>query len=420
MTFARGTPRLEDALLGSHIELRDDLVLAGLSEAEWRRRAPLPGSVTLDFVKMRLARLDIPMGTGAWVPALVDGCDSPERVEALAAFFLARVIDRSCRWVTAERQDLLKERAPLWSFSIGVPVKYANSLALGRFRRVLGIAATWARRGVPESTTLAGACSAVRDLERVRWTTDVSVQAEIAAAVRSFITSPRALEGIYLYFDVGAGTLDGASFRFHRPPDKPSQVNFYSGEVEHLGVAAVAGVVAAATSLAVAEVERILAEPHSRDNLSGLLDDAERQIQNLIVKVIMCSKRVDGKEWRKGLDDLAQAYHRRRHANPAGPIPLFVGGGGSGSSFFRSAILSTYDERSLGNAGVRRYSLEEVPLPDDLDMSGMASEHFRRFAVAYGLSIPPEEGPDVDLPPPECEPPRRTPEPPVTDYQDLP
>lgn len=420
VTFARGKPRPEDTLLRSHIELSDGRVLAGLSEAEWRRRAQPPGSIDLDFVKMRLAQLDIPTRAGAWVPAPVDGCESADRVEALAAFFLARVINRSCSWVSEARRDLFTGRTPLWSFSIGVPVKYANSPALGRFERVLGVAAAWARRGVPESTTLADACAAVRDLERVRWTTDVSVQAEIAAAVRSFITSPRALEGVYLYFDVGAGTLDGASFRFYRPPNESSQINFYSGEVEQLGVAAVAGMVAPAASWEAAEIERILGEPHSRDKLSGLLDDAERQIQTLVAKVIMSGKRVDRLGWSAGLDDLAREFHRRRRANPAGPIPLFIGGGGSGSSFYQSAILSTYEHRGLANAGIRRYSLEQLPLPADLDMSGLASEHFRRFAVAYGLSIPPEEGPNVDLLPPEPEPIGHRPGPPrgVPDYLD--
>jgi hypothetical protein len=53
-------------------------------------------------------------------------------------------------------------------------------------------------------------------------------------------------------------------------------------------------------------------------------------------------------------------------------------------------------------------------------MSGLAVEHFGRFAIAYGLSIPPEEGPNVDLLPPEPEPLSRRPGPPpgMTDYLD--
>jgi hypothetical protein len=420
VTFSTGKPRLEDALVRSHIELGDGRIVAGLSAAEWRHRSRPPGSTDVDFVKMRLASLDLPVGADGWALTPVDGCESPDRVEALAAFFLARVIDRSCAWIVHGKSDLLTGRTPLWSFSIGVPVKYANSPCLGRFERVLGVAAAWARRGVPQTTTLDEACATVKDLEQVRWTTEVSVQAEIAAAVRSFITSARALEGVYLYFDVGAGTLDGASFRFYRPPEESSQINFYSGEVEELGVAAIAGMIAPRSEWDAAEVEQLLGEPHCRDKLSGLLNDPERRIQTLVAKVIMSGKRVDRLGWRAGLDDLAREYYRRRRANTAGPIPLFIGGGGSASSFYRSAILTTYERRGLGNAGVRPYSLEELPLPDDLEMSGLAAEHFRRFAIAYGLSIPREEGPDVDLLPPDPDPPRYRPGPPpgTTDYGD--
>src|SRR5439155_168095 len=101
-------------------------------------------------------------------------------------------------------------------------------------------------------------------------------------------------------------------------------------------------------------------------------------------------------------------------------MPLFIGGGGSASPFYRSVILSTYQNRNLENAGVGRYSLENLPLPDDLNMSGLREEHFQRFAVAYGLSIPPDEGPDVELRPPEPDPPRGIlgSPPGVTDYSD--
>ena len=52
--------------------------------------------------------------------------------------------------------------------------------------------------------------------------------------------------------------------------------------------------------------------------------------------------------------------------------------------------------------------MQDVPFPSDFDMSGISKDHFHRFAIAYGLSIPDHETPKVagfprqfpDAPPP--------------------
>ena len=68
------------------------------------------------------------------------------------------------------------------------------------------------------------------------------------------------------------------------------------------------------------------------------------------------------------------------------------------SSFYRGVVGSTYDVHRLENANVGRYGLADIPQPQDLDMAGVPAVHFHRFAIAYGLSVPPEELPDVELP----------------------
>ena len=50
------------------------------------------------------------------------------------------------------------------------------------------------------------------------------------------------------------------------------------------------------------------------------------------------------------------------------------------------------------NAGVPPYELSEVGTPSDVKMNGLTAAEFGRFAVAYGLSVPSGEGPDIGLP----------------------
>jgi len=69
-------------------------------------------------------------------------------------------------------------------------------------------------------------------------------------------------------------------------------------------------------------------------------------------------------------------------------LPVLVGGGGSESSFYREAILSTHERFGQRQAGVPPYRLIDLPVPEDFDMGNLERRHFHRFAIAYGLSVP--------------------------------
>jgi hypothetical protein len=134
------------------------------------------------------------------------------------------------------------------------------------------------------------------------------------------------------------------------------------------------------------------------EDLDRAVDPIAREIRRVVAGVILAGKGIESRQWSAGLEELAKAFHRRRHSGTAGMIPLFVGGGGSLSSFYRRVVDSTYDDHRLEDANVRRYALAAIPQPRDLEMAGVTPEHFHRFAIAYGLSVPPEELPDVTLP----------------------
>jgi len=80
------------------------------------------------------------------------------------------------------------------------------------------------------------------------------------------------------------------------------------------------------------------------------------------------------------------------------PLIVFVGGGGAGSEWYQQTIRATHKDFKQFDAGIPPYDLKEVPKPSDLDMNGLDDSAFRRFAIAYGLSVPYGEGPEVRLP----------------------
>jgi hypothetical protein len=128
---------------------------------------------------------------------------------------LASVIVRSQEWMTIHERDRLKNRVAVWSANVGVPVEHYDSQVLETFRKVLGVAWLWVKDSqIPG--TLVDAIAAYNNMagrlnEEV---SDFHAVPEIAAAVQSFVMSREAVPGVYVYFDVGGGTVDGVAFNF--------------------------------------------------------------------------------------------------------------------------------------------------------------------------------------------------------------
>jgi hypothetical protein len=89
-------------------------------------------------------------------------------------------------------------------------------------------------------------------------------------------------------------------------------------------------------------------------------------------------------------------------------LRIFLGGGGGESEFYRDTIEATHSAFGHENSGIPLYDVQNVPFPMDFDMSELNTNSFHRFTIAYGLSIPDYQAPEVigfpkqflDAPPP--------------------
>ena len=135
--------------------------------------------------------------------------------------------------------------------------------------------------------------------------------------------------------------------------------------------------------------------------LGSTIEPMRQEVQRLTAKVIMTAKRKDGRDWqRDAIQETFLPKNRLLRPQPSNMIPLhvFVGGGGAPSEWYRTSIESTHEDFQHLNAGIPPYRLREVEKPGDLIMNGLSDNCFRRLAVAYGLSVPKGEGPDIGLP----------------------
>ena len=342
------------------------------------------------YLKMRLA------GLSADGPLPVfDGVDLNDTgvIRALSSWFLATVISRARDWIHIHETERFIGRKPQWSANVGLPVEHYDSQTIGVFQTALAVAWDWATHDdVPSrlDELLAKYRETAPSVDPA--TTDCHAIPEMAAAVQSFITSREAAPGIYVYFDIGGGTVDGVAF-YYMNRDGERRVNFYSGKVAALGVEILT---ARLRTAGIALPNNALMNKETSDAVQLVLAPFGNCIQKLVAHIVMTAKTKDNPWIRRPCPPGLLPSD----PSTVPPLPVFVGGGGAGSEWYRERILSTHKDFQHWNVGIPPYKLTELPKPSDLRMNGLGDNLFRRFAVAYGLSIPhPEFGLPSEFPP---------------------
>lgn len=374
-------------------------------------------AVIVPYLKMRLAGGPI----GERLPEF-EGIDlnKAESVRALAAWFLASVIQRSQQWLAVHEADRLKNRLTVWSANVGVPVEHYDSQALTTFEEVLGVAWLWVKDDqVPKTLQQAQSSYGATQPCLAAEVTDFHAVPEIAAAVQSFVMSREAVPGIYVYFDVGGGTVDGVAFNYLNFRGE-RRINFYSGKVEPLGVSAIGTVLGKGTT---GEIDAAALEKLLKSCEPSTLAEWVQRIRRHVGYVIMTARQKDGRNWQEDAfqsADFERKFIGKLTTSRMRPLIVFMGGGGSNSAWYRQSIESTYKAFQHNNAGVPPYKLVEVPRPKDFIVPKGGGGEFIRFAISYGLSFPFGEGPDIGLPSQfnEAEKPRQWTPPGGFDYAD--
>jgi hypothetical protein len=209
--------------------------------------------------------------------------------------------------------------------------------------------------------------------------------------------SREAVPGIYVYFDIGGGTVDGVAFNYLNYGGE-RRINFYSGKVEPLGVSAIGSAINANNG---DELDATILESLLRRCSADIYDDYAYRVRRLVAGVVMTAKMKDGRNWQ--VDAIQNSDYERKvigrlSPHRMRPLIVFLGGGGSKSAWYSSTISSTYTEFQHDRAGIPPYKMLKVPSPKDFTLNGFDGGDFTRFAISYGLSIPFGEGPEIRLP----------------------
>ena len=376
---------------------------------------PSPGTVpsskcAIAYLKMALAdRAHLSFGEDVPQPTV----PTEEVSKALSAYFLSKSISRAKGWVSSAWNEHIGDRVVQWSGNVGLPVEHVDSDVLPKFQEAIAVAWRWSEIGIPEGT--------IDDLVRAYEKCDARKELgqsycqagpEIASAVMGFAMSRTSAPGIYVYFDVGGGTVDGVTFNLLRPSGGV-RINFYAGQVKSLGVDWIADDVCQRLSVEGSnssdadKIKSVLLDGSSKEveaafgRCADQIESYSDQIALMAGGVIYQGKCKDGRNWREENIQVSSAQRtlrRYRNDEEVTPLKVFVGGGGSGSSFYQKSISNGYGRNTLRNYGIPPFDLIEVPFPKDLFMGSVSTSDYHRFLIAYGLSVPHGEGPDIGLP----------------------
>ena len=309
-----------------------------------------------------------------------------ESVQFLAALFLSNVIRLSKIHLLTAKADEFRNRDIEWSATVGVPVLLFDSPALAVFEDAFETAWLMAEDSNSPSLDLPSCWEqflTCRNMRRERFHNRVyAIEpcSELCAAMVALVGHPTAQEGIYLFFDIGGGTLDGVSFRYFRRDGLP-RIVLFEGRIGALGIEAL---VRKHPEWNATELRQALFSQDMSPVLRASLEPEADEIRQLVGFVVMRAKDFAGLQWIRGTTERL--------------LPVLVGGGGSLSRFYLETIMSTHAQFGQAHADIPPYRLTEVPVADDFDMGRLDPRHFHRFAVAYGLSVPFGERPEMKLP----------------------
>jgi uncharacterized coiled-coil DUF342 family protein len=387
VTFTDEFTHLEEALLPTKIGiLADGTLITGLTASEWQRYEDQV-QTTVEFIKMRLAEFDLPQGVGSWQLEKLPGVSDAKTVENLCAYYLSRVITRARDWIRLHKPELIINQKIDWSANVGVPVEYCDSKAIARFETALSLGWLLSNEPLTEPMTMQTLHDRLETLRATLEETAIDCHAvpEIAAEVWALIDSREVDEGFYVLFDVGDGTLDGSSFRYWNDEGE-KKVDFFSGKVNPLGVTAFSQRLAQELGIAEMDVKDTVCGNSTRYSDHFQTSTARKEIQRLVAKVIQ-----EGSS-RYGEHGFRLVYGSKK------TLDILIGGGGGQTLFYERAIKSTHQDFQHARSGIPEYKVGSLPLPKDLETNGIEHHEFHRFAVAYGLSIPEGEQPEIRLP----------------------
>ena len=196
------------------------------------------------------------------------------------------------------------------------------------------------------------------------------VYPEVSANVQGFVRSRVSSDGIYLFSDVGAETVDQSVFILSRSGGS-EHLTYLRGSVLHLGSS---------------YIERLAADYSGNSDAQTLENWRKCKEAGESAPELAQAKSWIHKELSQcSTSTLANAKKKLYRKDQLSEIRLIFGGGGYSRNPYETAVLDPFS----GNLFKHEVKPDIIglPLPRDLEISGAETRWMKRLYVAYGLSF---------------------------------
>lgn len=365
------------------------------SELTWsggRLSHPLDGAVAggqaLAYLKMALAFAAMSERSD-WLDAVMRPIGVTEsqqqlgHIRALVVFYLVGVLRAVHSFIEGKWKDFGAHKDDAVFYNMAVPVAQARDESVQTiFRECLNTAVTIVQRKAALPVELP-ALVAVVEQHRTAQSSICDLLPEVTANVQSYVRSRGGREGLYLFADIGAGTVDFSIFiYFTSQGDR--RLTYPHAAVELLGSSQLEMRTFQRSQAALTRQLRLLKEGASRNgewkmNLATELNTTRSEVRTELTNA---TERAIA---------LAKRKLRRWQFQQ---MQILFGGGGCSPQPYEDGIKAAFHERW----GLTAIS-QPLPVPSDVDWPpGDHGKLFRRFSVAYGLTFLPPEKPEERFP----------------------
>jgi hypothetical protein len=323
----------------------------------------------------------------------------------LATAYIALVIRNAREWFLEHTQSIYEKTHIHWHINLGLPSKNYDNLKMRKNFQSLTMAA-WRISRLDNSVNIADVKNNLNEAEIHIATEEqkvdpadfeslwlhpdfVNTHPEVIMEVVGYARSPLRTSGLHLLVDIGAATLDAASFIIHSR-DGEDIFSLLETKVERYGTMALHN---RRIQTLKDNLQKILIERNSIDPTSPLPVSNHYKIQaggKDISESDVCFFHECSALIGKTIRDTKQRRDPFSRAWEKG-LPVFICGGGGKLISYREMISARGTKISSGRDDFKGFDIKEIPKPDQLEAPQLPPKGYDRLAVAYGLSFTSDE-----------------------------
>ena len=337
---------------------------------------PLDGAnERIDYLKMRLVSELDQQRAGAWR----DG-ESAGEMQVLVAWFLAQVLARVGLEIRRRWPDFGKHPGDECFINICVPIAHADG---SRVEQCLLDALCAARNAVGPGGTRGPTVEQIRTnlsdetkLSLAR--THCYTYPETSANLQSYLKSRARQPGLYLFADVGAGTVDLSFFQLLEDTGRDAPLLYYHAAVLDAGSSRL-------------ELKAKIADPELLlHDLIAAKEGHARGPNNRVERALTVARKAIHGEVGLGVGNGVTVTEAKLHLNRYNQltqmrnVKMIHAGGGYSLDPYGNALRFFHKHRQWGDEP----PLHSLPVPDDLVWAAKGKPiPFTRLSVAYGLAF---------------------------------